>query len=124
MAQFAKTVPRIKGTVFLVVCMDGEGSAEIRERDLIAHLEYVEQHNDDYLVVGPLREPGETALHGSFFLVSADSADAAREIVSGDPYVINGMYREIVVHEAVPAAGRLLGGVIWDSPESLKGKSS
>ena len=124
MAQFAPTVPRIDSDVFLVICHDGDGSSEIRARELDGHLEYVEKHTDDYLVAGPLREPGGTALVGSFFLVAAASADEARAIVSSDPYVKSGMYREIIVHAAVPAGGRFMGGVIWESAENLRGKAS
>ncbi len=124
MAQYAPTVPRVDSEVFLVLCFDGEGSAEIRQRELDGHLEYVEKHTDDYLVAGPLREPGEAALIGSFFLVAAADAEAARAVVSADPYVKSGMYREIVVREAVPAGGRFMGGVIWESADAIRDKAS
>lgn len=124
MAQFAPTVPRVDGDVFLVLCHDAEGSSEIRARELDGHLEYVEKHTHDYLVAGPLREPGGTALVGSFFLVAAESAAAAEAIVSADPYVKSGMYREIVVKAAVPAGGRLMGGVIWESADAIRDKAS
>ena len=120
MAQFAPTVPRMDGDVFLVIAYDNEDSAAIRDRELVAHLEYVEQRVDDYLVAGPLRAPGTEPLIGSFFLVVAKDADAARALVAGDPYVESGMYREIVVHECTPAAGRLMGGVIWESADALR----
>jgi uncharacterized protein YciI len=124
MARFAPTVPRVDSDVFLVLCYDGEDSAAIRERELDGHLEYVEQHTEQYLVAGPLRDPGTSPLIGSFFLVAADSADAARAIVADDPYVQSGMYAEIIVHTAVPAGGRFMGGVIWDSADALRGKAS
>ena len=124
MARFAPTVPRIDSAVFLVTCLDGDGSAEIRQRELDGHLEYVEQHTDDYLVAGPLREPGKTELVGSFFLVAAADAEAARAIVSEDPYVKSGMYREITVREAVPAGGRFMGGVIWESADAIRDRAS
>ena len=124
MAQYAPTVPCIDSEVFLVLCYDDEGSAEIRERELDGHLEYVEKHTDQYLVAGPLREPGAEPLIGSFFLVAAGNADEARAVVSSAPYVKSGMYREIIVHAAVPAGGRFMGGVIWESAEALRGKAS
>ncbi len=124
MAEHAPTVPRIDSAVFLVICYDAEGADEHREQHLDGHLEYVEKHVDDYLVAGPLREPGTEPLMGSFFLVAAENADAARAIVAGDPYVQSGMYREIVVHACVPAGGKFMGGVIWDSVESIRGRAS
>lgn len=124
MAQFAPTVPRVDGDVFLVLAYDAEGSAAIRERELDGHLEYVERHCDEYLVAGPLRKPGESALIGSFFLVAAESAREAEAIVSGDPYVRSGMYREVRVHAAVPAGGRFMGGVIWESADAIRDRAS
>ncbi|MDX1515737.1 MAG: YciI family protein [Woeseiaceae bacterium] len=120
MAEFAPTVTRLDDDVYLVIGYDVDGGEEIRDRALVAHLEYVEQQCDRYLVAGPLRNPGEDALIGSFFLVAANDGDEARAIVSGDPYVKNGLYRELIVHSATPAVGRLLGGVIWDSAQSLR----
>ncbi len=124
MAQFAPTVPRIGGDVYLVLCYDGPGSASLRDSELDEHLAYVEKHVDDYLVCGPLREPGETKLTGSFFLVAAESAEAAKAIVSADPYVDCGMYEEIVVKATTPAGGRFMGGVIWESADAVRAKAS
>ena len=124
MAQYAPTVPRIDSDVFLVVCHDGENSAALRQEHLDGHLEYVERNIDRYLVAGPLRAPGTEPLIGSFFLVAAKNADRAREIVAGDPYVKSGMYREVIVHTAVPAAGSLLGGVIWESADAVRDRAS
>lgn len=120
MAQFTPTVPRIDSDVYLVLCYDGEGSEELRDKELDDHLEYVEKHVDDYLICGPMREPGETKLMGSFFLVAADSAEAAKAIVSADPYVECGMYAEIIIKSTTPAGGRFMGGVIWESADAIR----
>lgn len=124
MAQHAPTVARVEGDVYLVLAYDNDGSGDIRERELAGHLEYMEHNCDKYLVAGPMREPGTEPLIGSFFLVQADNADAARALVAGDPYVQSGLYRELLVHAAVPAAGHFMGGVIWESAEALRGKAS
>lgn len=124
MAKLAPTVPRVAGDVFLVLAYDAEGSAEIRDRDLDSHLEYVERNCDNYLICGPLRNPGEDALIGSFFLVAASSEADARDLVAGDPYVRSGMYDRIEVHSATPAAGRFLGGVIWESAEAVRSRAT
>lgn len=124
MAKFAPTVPRIDGEVFLVLAFDGEGSAPHRDSELDGHLEYVEKRCNDYLVCGPLREPGGTALIGSFFLLVADDEDSARAMVGGDPYVQSGMYREIRVLSATASAGRFMGGVIWESADAIRAAAS
>lgn len=120
MAKFAATVPRIDGSVFLVLAYDGPDSETPRDTALEGHLDYVERNVERYLVCGPLRKPGEEPLIGSFFLVRADNADEARALVSGDPYVKSGMYAEIHVHEATPAGGSFMGGVIWESAEAIR----
>ncbi len=120
MAKFAPTVPRIDGGVYLVVAYDGPGSEAPRDEHLEQHLEYVEQNVGRYLVCGPLREPGHEPLVGSFFLVRAEDAEAARSLVSGDPYVRCGMYKEVIVHEATAAGGEFMGGVIWESAAAIR----
>ncbi|MEL7538641.1 MAG: YciI family protein [Pseudomonadota bacterium] len=122
MADFAPTVPRIDGTVFLVEGHDHEdgSSAKIREDFLEQHLHYVEKNCDRYLVCGPLWPPGEEAIRGSFFLIQAVDQAAAQALVDGDPYVDAGVYAKMVVRQVTPAAGRLLGGVIWESAEAVR----
>ena len=125
MAQFAPTVPRVDGNVFLVLAYDiDEGSAAFRQSELDGHLEYIEKHCDQYLVCGPLRNPGESALVGSFFLLVAEDADAVTALVSGDPYFQCGMYADVQVREATPAGGRFMGGVIWESADAVRDKAS
>ncbi len=120
MAKYAPTVERMTEAVFLVVGHDAEGSEAIREQYLDAHLEYVEQHCNDYLICGPLKPPGEVTLCASYFLLAAADEHAARALVSGDPYVQNGVYARLDVQEAVASAGRWLGGVIWESGDSIR----
>lgn len=124
MAEFAPTVPRIEGDVFLVLAYDGEGSAAHRANELDGHLAYVEKHCDEYLVCGPLREPGATELIGSFFLLVAADEQAARDMVSGDPYVKSGMYADIRVLSATASGGRFMGGVIWESADAIRAVAS
>ena len=124
MAEFAPTVPRINGEVFLVIARDAPGSAELRDRELDAHLEYVEKRCDQYLICGPMREPGEDALVGSFFLLVAENEAAARVLIEGDPYVEAGTYASIEVKAAVASAGRFIGGVIWESADAIRAKAS
>ena len=120
MATFAPTVPRLDGNVFLIMAMDAAGSASLRDQNLEGHLAHIEKHCDDYLVCGPLREPDGTELIGSFFVVVADDEAGARQLLEGDPYFSSGMYADIRVVAAVPAAGRFQGGVIWESAEALR----
>lgn len=124
MAKFAPTVPRVDGEVFLVIARDAPGSAELRDRELDAHLEYVEKRCDQYLICGPMREPGEDTPVGSFFLLAAENEAAARALIEGDPYVAAGTYASIEVKSAVASAGRFIGGVIWESADAIRARAS
>lgn len=118
------TVPRLDQACFLVLCRDADGNAHLREENLNGHLSHVEQHWQRYITAGPLREPGETKLCGSFFLVLADSLDEAREIMSGDPYISCGLYAEVEYLAFTPAIGQFLGGKIWESAETLRDRAT
>ncbi len=124
MATHAPTVPKVDGDVFLIVCHDGSDSAGPRDEHLEGHLHYIEKHLDRYLVCGPLRLPGETALCGSFFLVRASDEHDARALVDGDPYLVCGMYERVEVFASTPAAGTWQGGVIWESAEAIRARAS
>lgn len=124
LAEYAPTVERVPGETFLVLAYDREDGAESREQELDGHLTYIEKHVDRYLACGPLREPGGSQLIGSFFLVLADDEAAARDFLNGDPYMRCGMYKEVRVLSATPAAGQWMGGVIWESAKELQGRAS
>ena len=123
MAQFAATVPRIAGRTFLVTAVDGGDAPATRQDALDGHLEYVEKNCDRYVCCGPIHREGG-GLKGSFFVVTAEDADDARRFLEGDPYIASGMYASIVVDEVTVAGGSLMGGVIWESADSLRGKAS
>ncbi len=124
MAKFAPTVERVPGRTFLVLAYDGEGSAATRDSELDGHLEYVEKNCDRYLTCGPMMNPGSPELIGSFFLVSAEDEQDARDFLDGDPYLGSGMYDTVTVHEVTAAGGRWMGGVIWESADAIRARAS
>lgn len=124
MAEYAPTVDRVPEQTFLVLAFDAEGSACKREQGLDGHLRHIEQNIERYLAAGPLREPGGESLIGSFFLVVAEDETDAMSLLNDDPYMQSDLYGEVRVLSATPAAGRWMGGVIWDSADDLRGKSS
>ncbi|MBY0423900.1 MAG: YciI family protein, partial [Parvularculaceae bacterium] len=91
-----------------------------RRAHLDGHLDYVERWHDRYLVAGPLRRPNGPDLVGSLFVVRAESEDDARRFLGDDPYFSSGVFQSIIVRAFTPAAGAWMGGVIWDSADSLR----
>jgi uncharacterized protein len=113
MADLAPTVPRYDSPTFMWICKDGPAAARLREERLVEHLAYVAANWTRYVAAGPLKAPGAAAPNASFFLVRAADAAEAQALMAADPYMSCGMYAEVEMWEATPAAGRLLGGKIW-----------
>jgi hypothetical protein len=112
--------PRLAESAFAVWCADGPKAGELRKAHLDGHLDYIERHYDRYLVAGPLRRDGEARLAGSLLVIVADTEAEARRFLGGDPYVAEGVFAEMIFRKMTPAAGRWMGGVIWEGPESLR----
>jgi len=113
------TVARDATPVFLFVCRDGPNATAARATHLEGHLAHVEAHWRRYILAGPMRRPGETAICGSFFLVRAPDADAAWALMRGDPYFTSDLYAEIETTDITPAIGLWVGGKIWTNAASL-----
>lgn len=120
MAKHAPTVERYAQRQFLVITHDGPGSEALRDEHLAGHLEFIERNLDRYLVCGPMLKDGGPELQGSYFVVFADDSDDARALLDGDPYLRCGMYAKVDVHEVTTAAGKAMGGVIWESVEAVR----
>lgn len=115
-----KRVAKLATPTWLFICRDGEKTPPLREKHLFGHLDHIEAHNEKYRIAGPMRDDEGGKIVGSFFLVEAESKDAAWEIMRGDPYINSDMYETITVQHIVPACGAMLGGVIWDQDEIRK----
>lgn len=114
------TVPRQAQSSFLFVCLDGPGSGSLRAEHLDGHLRHVEANWTRYVVAGPLREPGQPELIGSTFIVFADDAQDAWELMRGDPYIGCGMYASITCHDLTLSVGLFPGGKIWDGANAIR----
>lgn len=122
--QTPPTVERYDSPLYLVTCRDGPGSAAARAEHLDGHLLHVERNWRRYVLAGPLRNPGEQPLIGSYFLVRARDAADARALMHGDPYVSSGMYATVEVLEATASIGRYLGGKIWESADAIRDRAA
>jgi len=105
--------------VFLFVCKDGPNAASVRVAHLAGHLAHVEANWRRYIVAGPMRQPGQTTICGSCFLVRAADVDMAWGIMRGDPYVTSDLYADIAVTDVTPSIGLWVGGKIWADAASI-----
>ena len=118
------TTPRHGTPLFLFVCKDGLDGATHRVAQLAGHLAHVETHWRSYVVAGPMRQPDEKVLSGSFFLVLAPTLDQAWDLMRGDPYFTCGLYANIEVTEVTPSIGLWVGGKIWADAASLVSRAT
>lgn len=121
------TVKRLTEPCFLVIARDIEDvdkAAALRRDHLDGHLAHVEAHWERYLNAGPIRQPGETRLIGSTFLIFANDEADARSVVAGDPYFTSGLYASVEVFAQTLSIGRYLGGKIWESADAIRGKAA
>lgn len=115
-----KRVRRLPETIFAVWCADGPEAASLRQRHLEGHLAFIEANHDRYLAAGPMRRDGEQQLCGSLLIVVADSEADARRFLAGDPYFSEGVFQSVECRRMTPAAGRWIGGVIWENADELR----
>lgn len=97
--------------LFAIRCLDDEGSAELRQRHLAAHLAHVEARISQYAVAGPLRQGEETV--GSLLVMEAGDTAEARARIEADPYFAAGVWRDIAIEEFLAVAGEWVGGITW-----------
>lgn len=97
--------------LYAIRCTDVEGSAELRQRHLAAHLAHVEANIAQYAVAGPLRQSDETV--GSLLVIEARDAAEAKARIEADPYHAAGVWRDIAIEEFLAVAGDWVGGVTW-----------
>lgn len=120
MTEKAKRVAKLARATYMFTCTDGPKTKPLREKHLFGHLDHIEAHNNAYRIAGPFRNEANGEIMGSFFLVKAESKDAAWEIMKGDPYINSDMYETITCQHFMPACGEWMGGVIWDQDEIRK----
>ncbi len=90
---------------YAILAHDRPGSLEQRLADRSAHRERLVKLRDEgrLLMAGPLPaidapDPGAAGFAGSLVVAEFDSLDAARAWADADPYLANGVYRDVEVH--------------------------
>ena len=93
---------------YIAVCKDKGGSAELRQSELAAHLEYIDTIRGQLLVAGPLSSAAGSRYDGSVFIYDVDSIDAAQKLLENDPYYLADIYASVEFAEFTPARGNWL----------------
>jgi uncharacterized protein YciI len=97
---------------YVIYCRDRPETENLRKKATPAHLKHVEDHLDQHLVAGPMKDADGNTV-GSLLIVKAVDADDARGFIERDPYFSPGFWESIQIFEFIPAAGDWIGGKIW-----------
>jgi len=101
---------------FAFVCIDDGDQGESRKLFLIDHLKYIEKVIDKVVLAGPCpsNDPEDgRQFQGSIMIYEGSTEEEARKLFEGDPYVKNGIWKEIFCLPFDPVAGQLIGGQTW-----------
>mgnify|MGYP000660457333 CR=1 FL=1 len=90
--------------LYAILCEDVENSLSQRMKARPAHLERLQQLNDEgrLFVAGPhpaldTEEPGNAGFTGSLVIAEFDSLEAATAWADSDPYVDAGVFQKVTV---------------------------
>jgi uncharacterized protein YciI len=91
--------PRTRGNIqVLFHALDKPDAMILRAENTKANLAYLEQHGNSVMSRGPLLDDeGETCI-GSVFMLDVKDMDAAHQFKNNMPFVICGLYQDIIFH--------------------------
>jgi uncharacterized protein len=93
--------------LYTLIARDAAGKDEARASQRDGHLAYFAQISEHLALAGPMFDAAGTP-SGSLVIVEADSADAALELLKGDPFFAAGIWSDIEVIPFKAASGKLL----------------
>ncbi len=88
-------------------------AGDLRAANRDDHFAYIESIMDQVLVAGPIPAEDGNGQRGSAFLYATNDPEEALALLHADPYYRSGLYATVEVLPFLPAAGRWLGGGIW-----------
>ena len=103
---------------WIAVCRDTteRDTAALRRDYRDRHFAYIESILPRLLAAGPLAMPGSSGHQASLVIYDTATEAEARALLEQDPYFTAGIYGEVSLEPWWPAAGRWLGGTIWQRP--------
>lgn len=89
---------------YAIICEDIDNSLALRKATRPAHLDYIEQIQEQgrLLTAGPFpaidsNEPGENGFTGSLIIAEFDSLAAAEDWANNDPYQLKGVFKQVTI---------------------------
>jgi uncharacterized protein YciI len=87
--------------------LDEPSMTHLRKTLRTEHLAHLDKYRDRILIAGPYLDPETGVDRGSMFLMNVESLAQARAFAEDDPYMRNGVFKELQVWEWVKRTGSL-----------------
>jgi uncharacterized protein len=81
--------------LWAVMCWDRENTAEVRERVIGIHREFLDRTNPSIFFSGPLLSDDAGKSFGSLFILNVKDRAAAQAFVDAEPFNQNGVFAEV-----------------------------
>ena len=85
--------------IYCVLFEDDDRHAQMRQKHMEAHLDYLKQHADNAMPQGPLSDIGTKRPAGGCGWSRPRSAGAVRQMVEADPLWPNGLRKSVRILE-------------------------
>jgi uncharacterized protein len=83
--------------LWVISCVDNPGTAEIREKHLKSHREYLQSRKGVLVLAGATQNDEGTEAIGSLFVVNVGSRAEAKTFSDGDPFTQNGVFSSVTI---------------------------
>ncbi|RMP31108.1 YciI family protein [Pseudomonas coronafaciens] len=83
--------------LFAVFFEDKPEESEVRKKNLIDHIQWLERHKELILVGGSLREHPSSDPLGGLWLVEAESKETVTRLIHTDPFWIEGLRKSFKI---------------------------
>ena len=80
---------------FVIFCNDKPGQLELRQENRPDHINYLKEHEDQIVAVGPTLEGGVP--NGSIIIMEFNDLEAAQTFADGDPYYKAGLFESVSI---------------------------
>ena len=83
--------------LWAISCIDKPDSAAVREKNLVAHREYLGSQKKILVLAGATQNDDGTQAIGSLFIVNVGSRAEAKAFSDGDPFTKAGVFAGITI---------------------------
>ena len=83
--------------LWVISCTDKANSAEIRDKHLLPHREYLQSQRKILVLAGATQNDDGTQAIGSLFVVNVGSRAEAKAFSDGDPFTKHGAFADITI---------------------------